>query len=275
MIPGIHRVCGREVESACQRFYLERGRGHSKTTDIAVVATTILYSSPHKVDGVVVGADKDQAGLTRNAIDRLIRLSPWLSEYLEVQANKVINTHTGSTFTIIAADVAGSWGLLIDFAICDEITHWPKRDLWDSIFSAVAKRKNALLLVIANAGFKDHWAWDLRNAVMNDPDWHFHRLDGAIASWISKPILAEQYRLLPAKEADRLWGNNWQSSGGSVIPHIEEAIVLKGPSGPHRDKIFVAGLDLGITHDHSAFEILAQTVHGDYRCGQWHVMGPG
>ena len=68
-----------------------------------MAAAWLLFASQRKIDGVACAADKDQAGLIRNAIERLVRLNGWLCDVLEIQASKVINRHTGSTLTIIAA----------------------------------------------------------------------------------------------------------------------------------------------------------------------------
>lgn len=257
--PGHSCVMGQGPEPPYQRIWLERPRGHSKTTDLAVAGSSLLFSSERRIDGVVVSGDRDQAGLVRDAMDRGLRNNPWQAEVLEVQQWKVVNKRTGSTLQIMAADVASSYGLLIDFAICDEITHWPNRALFDSILSAIAKRRNGLLWVIANAGFRDHWTWDLRELVRVDPAWYFRRLDGPVASWISPKHLAEQRRLLMPQEYSRLWLNQWANSDGTTIDprYINACTVLKGPMGPRDDRMFVAGLDLGLKHDHSAFVILA------------------
>jgi hypothetical protein len=71
----------------------------------------------------------------------LLRLNPWLSDILECQATKIINRHTCSELRIESADVASSFGWLIDFAIFDEVSHAGKHNLWDSAFSAIAKRR--------------------------------------------------------------------------------------------------------------------------------------
>jgi hypothetical protein len=257
--PACRRIAGQKIDPPHLRIYLERARGHSKTTDIGVAASYLLFAAERKIDGVACAADKDQAGLIRDAIDRLLRLNPWLAESLEVQAFRVINKHTGSALTILAADVASSWGLLIQFAILDECTVWPKRALFDSIFSAIAKRKNGLLLVIANAGFRDHWAWELREKVRVDPAWYFHRLDGPVASWISQKHLEEQRRILLDEEYRRVWLNDWSSNSGVSIKHedIVACTTLVGPQRQRRDRVYVAGLDLGIFRDHSAFVVLA------------------
>lgn len=130
-----------------------------------------------------------------------------LGELVDVQQWRIVNPHTGSAMEILPSDVASSYGLLIDFAVCDELTIWPRRDLFDSILSVVAKRDNCLLLCIGNAGFTSTWQWPLREAVRTDPEWHFSHLDGSQASWISQAKLAEQQRLLPDVAYKRLWLN--------------------------------------------------------------------
>jgi phage terminase large subunit-like protein len=257
--PACRRIAGQDVEPERLRFYLERGRGHSKTCDIGVACAYLLFASSRKLSGVACAADRDQAALIKNSLDTLLRLNGWLAESLEVQAWKVINRHTGSTLEILAADVASSYGLLVDFAILDEVTHWPKRGLFDSVFSAIAKRRHGLLLVIANAGFHDHWAWELREVVRQDPAWYFHRLDGPQASWISQTHLEEQQRILLPEQYQRLWLNQWSSnSGASLNPQdIKACTTLTGPQRRRDDRLYVAGLDLGIFRDHSALVVLA------------------
>jgi hypothetical protein len=46
-----------------------------------VSAAWVLFASRRKLDGVACAADKDQAALILDAIDRLLRLNPWLSTY--------------------------------------------------------------------------------------------------------------------------------------------------------------------------------------------------
>jgi hypothetical protein len=257
--PAWRRIAGQTVEPSFQRAWLERGRGHSKTTDLAAMATWVLFSSQRKISGVAVAGDKDQARLIANAIDQLLRLNPWLAMALDCQKFTIVNRHTGSELTILSSDAATSYGLLIDFCICDEIHCWQSRALWDSVFSAIAKRRNALLLVITNAGFCDHWTWTLREAIIADPAWYFHRLEGPVASWLSVEHLAEQERLLLRKEYQRLWLNQPVDSGGDALSSddIRACITLPGPLPYSPHLIYCGSVDLGIVHDRTALVILA------------------
>lgn len=264
--PSLSRVVNpadKQYENTISRHFWERPRGHSKTTDIAIAVSWLLFASRRKLKGVVGSGDKDQAKLVRDAVDGLLRLNPWLAQILTVQSAKVINTHTGSEVEILSSDAASSYGHLIDFAVLDEITHWKSRDLFDSLFSATAKRKHCLLLVISNAGFRDTWQWELRENIRTDPNWRFSRLDGPQASWQSEAALAEQRRLLPAKVYARLWLNQWSDGSGDALDAdlIEAAIrQTRAPSRAEPGWVYVAGLDIGIRHDASAVVVIGKHV---------------
>lgn len=257
------KVAGLPVEPKWQRAFLERPRGHSKTTDIAVQVTWVLFASPRALSGVVCAADRDQAKLIRDAIDRLVRMSPWLKQFVDVQAWSIKNPMTGSECTILSSDVASSYGLTPDFVVCDELTHWPKPDLWESLFSSAAKKPSCLLLIICNAGFQSSWQWLLRESIRQRDDWYFSRLNGPKASWITLKILAEQEDLLPAISFNRLWLNQWSEGAGDALAadDITAAFSLTGPmNGPEAGWSFVGGLDLAYRSDASALVVLGKNV---------------
>lgn len=257
-------VAGQADDTAIRRAWLERPRGHSKTADIAVMATWALFASRRALKGVAAAGDRDQAALLRDAIETLRRANPWLREILDVQTSRVLNKHTGSELQILTSDAPTSYGLTPDFVVCDELTHWQKRDLWDSLLSSSAKRAACLLLVITNAGFQDSWQWETRELIRQDPaSWYFSRLDGPQASWITADRLAEQSRLLPSIAYRRLWHNDWTSGSGDALApsDITSAITLDGPTTEEEDGwAYVAGLDLGLSRDASALVVVAKHV---------------
>ncbi len=264
-------LCNGRSESITEdtrlRIYLERPRGHSKTTDLAVTCTWALAFATRPLKSYAFAADRDQAVLLKNAIETLVRLNPWLARILEVQKLGVVNIAKGhpgegSTLEIQASDVGSSYGLLADLIICDEVTHWGgDGSLWHSIISTAAKRSNCLLAVISNAGFVDSWAWSVRETAREDDAWIFSRLDGPVASWISPRVLAEQRRMLPAIAYSRLWENNWSTGGGDALsPEVIERAFVDGLQPVDRAEqgwLYVAGVDLGITRDSSAVVVLA------------------
>ena len=100
----------------------------------------------------------------------------------------------------------------------------------------------------------------MRETCRTDPHWHFSRLDGPCARWISPAALDEQRRLLLPREFSRLWLNQWQAAADDALDpdDIEASLTLTSPllhaDGQHQ---FVAGLDLGVKNDHSALVVLA------------------
>lgn len=264
---GWRRVVGLSADGAKQRAYLERARGHSKSGDLAVMLSWVLFASRRQLAGVAAAADKDQARLLRDAVAKLVSVNPWLAGLLEVQAYRVANLRTGSDLQILSCDVASSYGLTPHFVVCDELTHWSQERgeaLWVSLFSAAAKRSDCMLVVISNAGTGqgESWQWRVREAARADDGWYFHSLDGCKASWISPKHLAEQKRLLPAIQYDRLWANRWTSGSGDALleDDISTAVTKRGPMKPKRGYIYTAGLDVGLSKDSCALVVIGKSI---------------
>jgi len=263
---ALKRAAGRSAKPAKMRAYLERPRGHSKTTDLAVTAVWALAFSTRPLRGYCYAADQDQAALLRQAMETVIRLNPWLGDILEVRRNEVTNRAAGhpgqgGTLRIETSDVGSSYGILPDIIIADELVHWlGDGSLWHSLISSAAKRSNCLLVTISNAGFADSWQYGVREAARTDPDWIFSRLDGPVASWLTPDRLAEQRRMLPAVAYARLWLNQWSSGGGDALTEqdIKAAFVdgLEPMTGTEPGYLFCGGVDLGLTRDCAAVVVV-------------------
>jgi hypothetical protein len=271
--PALIRCNGRKSDAeARMRAYLERGRGHSKTTDLAVLSVWALAFAARPIRGYCYAADKDQAALLKAAMETLVRLNPWLGEILTVEAHRVVNTAAGhpgngGTLTIEASDVGSSYGILPDLIVADELVHWQgDGSLWHSLLSSAAKRSNCLMVIISNAGFADSWQWSVREAARTDLAWLFSRLDGPCASWLTPERLAEQRRMLPAVAYARLWENQWSSGGGDALREedVRAAFAddLQPMKGTEPGWLFVAGVDLGLTRDCSAVVVLGVPAGG-------------
>ena len=275
------RAAGHDVEVEHWRAWEERPRGHSKSQDASLMALWLLAFSRRRVAGVSVATDRDQAALIRNGIERLLSLNPWLQSAIDISQWKIVGKRTGSELTIMASDVASSWGLLIDFAILDEVSMWPSDAMWISLLSAAAK-KDCLLLAAMNAGFQESWAYETRQSIAKDPAWHFSSLSEPKATWIDESRLDEQRRLLPPAAFARLWCNTWVAGSGDALSaeDIQAAVELDLESmmGSEPGHTFVGGLDLSTKRDHSALVILAaehatEKIRVAY-CRSW-APGPG
>lgn len=266
--PALARCNGRSPKDAKSRAYLERGRGHSKTTDLAVMSCWALAFAMRPLRAYALAADKDQARLLRDAMATICRLNPWLAGILDVQANMIVNVAAGhpgqgGKLEIFTSDIGSSYGILPDLIIADELTHWEANaeGLWHSLISSAAKRDNCLLVVIANAGFCGTWQHGVREAARIDEAWYFSRLDGPVASWMTPKRLAEQRRMLPATAFARLWLNQWSASGGDALTPEDIAAAffsdLQPMTGNESGWQFMAGVDLGLVRDSSAVVVLA------------------
>ncbi len=224
--PAWQKLAGLSVETNLCRAWIERPRGHAKTSDMAMQIAWILRFANRPLNGIVAAADQDQAALIRDAFARLVYLNAWMFQPLTLLKHRIENRETGSRLTVISSDVQSSWGLLVDFVICDELCHWPKPDLWYSLLSTAAKRPHCVLAVLTNAGIGQGWQWQVResarkNSQTQNPMWAFSTLDGPQAPWITEAHLAEQKALLPAPVFERLWLNRWQHSDGEFVTLAE------------------------------------------------------
>ena len=280
---GWKRAIGQAVEGPCySRAFLERPRGHSKTLDLAIMASWALFASRRRLSLIGCAADQDQARLLRDAIGRLVYVNPWLDKVLVVENYRVKNPVTESTLDIISSDAKTSYGLTPDAVICDEVVHWKSRDLWDSILSSAAKRAHCMLCVITNAGLSGDWQFETREAVRSDSRWYFSRLEAPCASWISRDLLQEQALLLPSIAYRRLWENQWGEGGGDALASsvIDAAFFpnLLPQSQPISGYEYVGGLDLGVSRDCSALCILgvkrSYQGHGFIRLASTKVWRP-
>lgn len=253
-------LAGREAAGGVRRAYLERPRGHSKTTDTAVQLTWILQWSASCVRGLAAAADQDQATLIHTAIADLIRHNPRLCPDLKVQKLSIHHQETGSELQVISSDVGSSWGQLPDFVICDELCHWTRPDLWYSLCSSAAKKPECVLVVLTNAGVGTGWQWEVREAARTSPDWYFSSLRGSQAPWITPQSLAEQKRLLPPAVYARLWENVWQHSDGEFVSLAEaEACIddtLVAQTKDRDDHDYIAAIDYAEKRDRTVAVIL-------------------
>lgn len=251
---------GNSSTPVLRRAYLERPRGHSKTTDMAIQVAWILQNARGKVRGLAAAADQDQARLLHAAVADLIRGNAALCPDLTVQQNRIQHRRTGSRLDVISSDVNSSWGQLPDFIICDELCHWPRADLWYSLCSSAAKKPRCVLAVLTNAGVGAGWQWAVRETARTSAEWYFASLSGPQAPWISAGSLAEQRRLLPPSVYARLWENVWQQGDGCFVS-LAEAEACRDPGLVRKERgrpgvRYFAAVDYAEKHDRTVGVVL-------------------
>ncbi|MEW4490700.1 terminase large subunit [Thalassoglobus sp. JC818] len=219
------RLASGDVEpdaNVIRRAYIERPRGHSKTSDMALQISWILLAAVRPVTGLAAAADRDQAKFLYDSIQRLTNANPNLFEELSFVQHQIKNKRTGSRLEVISSDVKSSFGALPDFVVCDELCHWEKPDMWYSLLSSAAKKSECVLSILTNAGVGKGWQWEVREHARQSSSWHFSSLDGPQAHWITDDWLQEQRSLLPEPVFERLWLNRWQHSDGNFVT-LDEA----------------------------------------------------
>ncbi len=252
------RIDPREASASepLRRAYIERPRGHSKTSDTAIQVAWILLAAVSGVRGLAAAADREQARLLADAIHKLAMANPELCRGLSFVENQVRNKTTDSRFDVISSDIKSSWGMLPDFVICDELCHWKKAELWQSLISSAAKNPRCLVIVLTNAGIGQGWQWDIREHARLSEKWHFSSLQGPQAPWITEAWLAEQKSLLPGPVFERLWLNIWQHSDGQFVTLAEAEACrddhLSYQQEGRRHVPYVAAIDYAEKQDYSA-----------------------
>lgn len=264
MDPALKYLAGIRAEvPPHRRFYRQRGRGHSKTSDTATSLTWALWAAKKRITGIVGAEDKKQAALVREQMETIARNNPWLLDRLDYQRTLVRNKFTGSEMQIMSRDVASSWGETHDFVYCDEFTHWTQPDFWSSLFSTFGKKESCVLIVTCNAGMGRGWHWQVREMARTSPLWHFSAQEGTLASWITKATLDEQRAALPINEFRRLWLNQWQETGGEFVTS-GEVEACRDKSLFRRDQTqvdgwsYVAALDYAEKHDRTVGVVMHQ-----------------
>ena len=144
-----------------RRFFIQRGRGSSKTSDLATCFLWLLAFSPLHLDMVVAAEDRDQASLIKEQATKIIHNNPWLDKFVKVQRGRMLNPKTGSALNCVPRDKWGSFGITPDVVMVDEFTHVSDEGFWGSMLSSFAKKEGALILA-CNAGAGVDWKWRVK-----------------------------------------------------------------------------------------------------------------
>ncbi|MCA8996787.1 MAG: terminase [Planctomycetaceae bacterium] len=252
-------LAGRRIpetgNSIIRRSYIERPRGHSKTSDMAIQIAWILMAAKQPLVGLAAAADREQANFLHDSVKRLAAVNPLLFSDMEFVKHLIRNPRTGSRLEVISSDVASSWGALPDFVVCDELSHWEKPDMWYSLLSSAAKKPKCVLTILTNAGVGRGWQWEVREHARTNASWYFSSLDGPHAPWITDDWLAEQRSLLPEPVFERLWLNRWQAAEGNYLT-LSEVVACRSQERTAQDegrpdRFYVAAIDYAEKHDYT------------------------
>jgi hypothetical protein len=244
------------------RAWLERVKGSSKTSDVTCLALWLLAFAQRPVCALAGAADQDQAAEVLKVARSLLRLNPWLSELLTVQASAIVNERTGSRLDVIASDAPSAHGSRPDLVILDEVVHHKGQDFALTCLDNASKVPGGLVVIATNAGTLGTWQWRLREDCRQSPRWYFSAVNAA-PPWLDREELAEARRRNPPSRFARLWEGRWSSGEGDAISEadLEAALTQAGPLAPGQPGwLFAAGLDLGLKRDASALVVVGLNV---------------
>ena len=211
MIPAIEQACGwRTGYTGPRNFLCVLPRGHDKTSLIGRLLNGAVAFSPRPIRATGAASTKEQAGLLLDAMKAEARLNPWLDRRLD-QQNYVIKG-PGGKLKIISADAGGASGLHSDIIICDEITYWANRELFDMLQSGSHKRPQGVFVIITNAGIRGTWQHQLLQTALAQPEWwHVYQAPQRqqLAGWLNPEQIAATRALLHPNFARRVIDNVW------------------------------------------------------------------
>lgn len=257
LVPAIEAISGQRPDYTGPRsFWLTLPRGHDKTSLIGRLSSWALAFSSKAIRAVAAAADKDQAGFIAEFMQAEARLNPWVGELLHFANWRVEGLRQGSRLKILSADDKSSFGLKEDLMILDELTHWPKRGLFDTVVSGREKRPGSVLIIITNAGTLNTWQHDVFKQAKQSRDWYVYEAPGTIAGWMDADRLKELRKMLPVGLAKRLFDNKWTDpaeESGFVTREEAAACVdtflSRREHGVKDRRPYYASVDYGVVKD--------------------------
>ena len=250
-----------------RRFWIERTKGGSKDTDVSIAALWLLAFSPRPLRMQAAARDAEQADEVRLIVRQILAadapLNRALAKQIEVQRTSIVNRTTGSEWAILTADKHGSHGARPDLLLCNELSHVGDEEFPATLLDNADKCPHAVVIIATNAGYLDTWQWRWRQLAQESARWYFSVLD-CPSPWVSEADLTESERRNTQSRFRRLWWGVWAAGNGDALDADDITAAINLDLGPMEGAVpgfaFVAGLDVGIKHDHAALVIVGR--HG-------------
>lgn len=249
---------------APRRHYLLRGRGMSKTTDVAgLVLSLMLAEAPTRAKAHVYAVDSEQAALFMDALAGIVGRTPGVAGAVEMGARFMRVRATGATVAVEASDGASAYGTRPWLTVADELAMWPAtanhRRLWGAVVSAVPKVPGSRLLVIGTAGSPTGLGAEVWEESSASEHWHTSKNPGPSPWWSAADVAATRSDLTPA-EWRRLILCEWAESDDALTSSEDVAAALRTSTvpadlSPRPGVDYVAALDVGTRRDLTALAV--------------------
>lgn len=203
-----------------RRAFLSIARKNGKTGLIAALLLAHLVGPEAKRNAQLVSGamSREQAALVFNLAEKMVRLSPRLSEFVRIipSGKRLVGLRMNTEFRALAADGRTAHGLSPVLAILDEVgqVRGPRNDFVDAITTSQGAHDSPLLLVISTQAAHDAdllsvWLDDAQSSsdprivchlytapdgcVLNDPE-GWRAANPALGLFRSEDDLAEQMK---------------------------------------------------------------------------------
>ena len=247
-----------------RRFWIERTKKASKDLDLGVCLLWLVAFARRPIYLQAGAADRDQAGIVKRRISEIIFYNPWLEDFVEVYRYEVRNiTGIPASLDILAADAAGAHGETPDVLVVNELSHVTKWEFIKNLLDNADGVPQGLVVIATNAGHKGTQADKMRENADTSDRWTVHRWTTP-APWLSDDDIAEAKKRNTVGRFNRLWQGRWASGKGDALSEddIDRCFVpgLQPLTKPEPGWMYIGGLDLGVSHDHSGLVILGVNV---------------
>lgn len=243
-----------------RRFWLERTKKSSKDNDLAVCLLWLMAFPKRPILCQVVAADQQQAAIIKRRVEHILFYNEWLKEYVAIRTNKIQSMDGLGTTVIEATDNASAHGETPALLVLNELVHVKKWEVMEAHYNNASGVPRGVMIISTNAGYRGTKAEKWKQNALKQPErWRMHTWQQP-APWMDEADVADAKQINLPSEFARLFGGRWPSGKGDVL--TEEAVEgifrenLEWMDGSEEGWIFVAGLDLGRSQDHSGVVVL-------------------
>ena len=243
-----------------KRFWVERTKKSSKDADLAIILLWLVAFAHRPLFIQVCASNQKQAAIVKRRAEALLYYNPWLNKLVDIQQNKIYGPDRRGVVVIEATGTAGSaQGETPDLLILNELVHVEKWSVMEAHLNNASGVPRGVVIISTNAGIKGSKAELWKNNAVSKPErWWTQFQVGA--PWLSAKDMEEAKERDPVgAEYARLWLGQWISGVGDAVGEnaLDLCFRLEGPlASPEAGWKYLAGLDLGINHDHSGIAVV-------------------
>src|SRR5437867_9476418 len=134
--------------------YIEVPKKNGKSTLVAGIGLYLLTADGEQGGEVYsAAADREQAAIVFSTAKSVVQASPELAARCETYHRSIVVPRTGSSYKVLSADVPTKHGLNPSGILFDELHAQPNRELWETLVTGGAARRQPLVVAITTAGY--------------------------------------------------------------------------------------------------------------------------